>query len=99
AAANRSITVVDLNADAFPDIVCMSGNTSVAAFINRGNGTFFSPTNTTFPIDSIYLSDPRAGDFDGDGFPDLALLTVVGSAKTEEVILHGTGDGGFMLRQ
>jgi hypothetical protein len=91
AAATRGLVVADWNHDGFPDVACLSGSSSVAAFLNKGNGTFFSPTNTVFPISGVYLSGPCAGDFDKDGSPDLALITAVGSAKTEVVILHGSG--------
>lgn len=99
ATAGRGIAVGDWNGDFFPDVVCISGNNGVATFLNRGNGTLAAPTNTTVAIPSVYLSDPRPGDFDQDGILDLSLITAVGSSKSEAVILRGVGDGTFTLRQ
>ncbi len=74
-----------LNATAFP------GNTSVAVLLGNGDGTFAPAVSS--PSTSAPLSSVTAGDLNGDGNTDLAVITsgVPGSLY----VLLGNGDGTF----
>ncbi len=88
-------TVGDFNGDNKPDIAVASG-TAIAILLNQGSGVF--PTTAPTPI-ALPASDfgtaIATGDFNGDGFLDLAVtLSCCTNADTVE-ILNGKGDGTF----
>jgi len=59
--------------------------------LGRGDGTFAAPSTLHAGIQALAV---RSGDFNGDGKPDLAVVTdldVFGSVQ----ILLGNGDGSF----
>jgi sugar lactone lactonase YvrE len=99
----------DFNGDGIPDLAVLtqaynSGISylpiaAVSIFFGKGDGTFTSgPTTQTSLI--TYLSDPSmvAGDFNGDGKPDLAIVSYTDASagfSIAEVTLLGNGDGTF----
>jgi FG-GAP-like repeat/Putative Ig domain/Abnormal spindle-like microcephaly-assoc'd, ASPM-SPD-2-Hydin len=86
-------TVGDFNGDGKPDIAVVSSN-AIAVLLNQGGGVF--PTTPPTPIALPASSSASAiatGDFNGDGFLDLAV-TLPFSTDTVE-ILNGKGDGTF----
>jgi hypothetical protein len=84
----QSVIVADFNGDSRPDLaVGVDGQVSV--LLGNGDGTFQSHADTVIPSGSgfAFLS---AGDFNGDGKIDLAVL------DSELAILLGNGDGTFV---
>jgi hypothetical protein len=86
------VVAADLNGDQIPDLVVAnssSGSNSVSVLFGNGDGTFQAPVN--------YLvgngpSDIAIGDYDGDGHPDLAVVSMRSNDLT---ILLNDGQGGF----
>jgi hypothetical protein len=90
---NQAVAVGDFNGDGIPDLaVGQLGNGSpcctVSILPGAGDGTFSAPIN--FQVSST-ISLLLAGDFDGDGILDLAVVDSAGSITME----FGNGDGSF----
>ncbi len=91
------VVAADFNGDGLPDLALAGGNFMVV-LLGNGDGTF-----TQVPINSSSISGANrfvsmvAGDFDGDGIPDLAVLSednAQGGGQLVSVLL-GNGDGTF----
>jgi len=90
-----AIASADVNGDGKPDLIAGIANASsqnnasgsITVLLNAGNGTFNALTPVTAPNS---LAAIVAGDFNGDGKVDLALI---GGAAIQ--ILLGNGDGTF----
>ena len=87
----ESIAIGDFNGDGLPDIaVAISGinATSIAIFINNGNGAFQPYISIPSGFSSSAIIHVVAADFDGDGNADLAvtdgatLSVLLASGKT-----------------
>src|SRR6267143_1490081 len=93
----NSVVTADFNGDGKMDIaVTNRADNTVALLLGNGDGSFQDPvtyvvgSGLSFPISVI------AGDFNGDGFPDLAVANaLVGSDGGTISILLGNGDGSF----
>jgi uncharacterized protein (TIGR03437 family) len=97
--APGSVAIADVNGDGKPDLVVgLSPSTTtgiVAVLLGNGDGTFQNPTN--FPASGVVISVVVA-DFNGDGHPDIAYVTLGnsnGSGPNAINILLGNGSGGF----
>lgn len=96
----QSLLALDVNHDSKTDLVTVS-NTPTASgptvtmqlWISNGNGTF-TKGQTIYPLNqqTIQLSYGIAGDFDGDGNPDIALVYSAGAPTTVQV-WYGDGAG------
>jgi len=86
----------DFNGDGKPDIALLNTDLStnkvvISIFLNKGDGTFRGPVNTTTenPIGIFSV-----GDFDRDGTLDLVAPEVISDSQYIGVFL-GNGDGTF----
>jgi uncharacterized repeat protein (TIGR01451 family) len=70
AQTTRWIISEDFNNDAKPDLMALAGN-GLLVFPGDGTGHFGSPT--TFPSDAS--NSPVVADFNGDGRPDVAMVS------------------------
>lgn len=86
-----SLLAVDLNGDGRLDLVALntSYNGFVGVFLGNGNGTFQAPVSYGDPS-IIYADSFVAGDFNGDGVPDIAVIY-----WTSVTVLVGNGDGSL----
>ena len=89
---NLAVTVADFNHDGRPDIAAAAYNDSgfgyVTTLLGNGDGTFQTHRDS-YPAAFVPLSI-SAGDFDGDGQPDLVTVNY-GTASA----YLGNGDGTF----
>lgn len=91
------VLVRDFNGDGIPDILVGVGN-YLEVYLGNGDGTFGLAPNS--PFTSTYYSSYSgngmtplvAGDFNGDGIPDIAYFTTNGVGF---YVLLGNGDGTF----
>jgi hypothetical protein len=92
-----SVVVADFNGDGIGDLATVNNGqnagTTVAVFLGNGSGGFTPAAGSPFAAGDA----PRslvAGDFNGDGVPDLAVLNWYPTPNTVTVLL-GNGTGGF----
>lgn len=87
-----SVAVGDFNGDGYPDLALANLNgTGVTVLLGNGKGGFTAAPGSPFAAGN----DPSfvaVGDFNGDGFPDLAVTNLNGKSVT---VLLGNGTGGF----
>jgi hypothetical protein len=92
------IDVADFNGDTIQDLVvaiALNGSRT-AVLIGNGDGSFRAPLIITEP--NLNVPQYQAvGDYNGDGFQDLALALGDGNTGLME-ILNGNGDGTFQPR-
>jgi hypothetical protein len=81
------VGVGDFNRDGTLDIVSENANAGLSVFLGNGDGSFQSPQNYDA---GLYPSGVALGDFNGDGFPDLAVAGASGTSTVS--VLINTGD-------
>jgi hypothetical protein len=93
----RSIAAGDFNHDGYPDLaVADFTNGEVWVLLNDGTaspGTFGTPVS--YPVGSEPFS-VAVGDFNGDGYPDLAVANAL-SGKVSVLLNSGAGSPGTFL--
>ena len=94
----------DFNGDGIPDLAIISSDNSsyggpftIAVFLGNGDGTFRAGP-TIQPSDMQVYPCMISGDFNGDGKPDLAILSWGLSSTSYLTILLGNGDGSFTAK-
>lgn len=95
---NSYVTAADVNGDGKPDLVVDAVSTygsayNLLVFLGNGDGTFRGPV---FGPSVYYSSQTVVADFNGDGKPDIAVLTSA-SSSSAIAFLAGNGDGTFVL--
>ena len=91
-----SVAVGDFNADGYDDLVTANeyNGRTVSVLLNDGDGDGSFGGDTLFQV-GIAPQGVAVGDFNSDGFDDLA---VTGSFEGFVSVLLGTGTGGFGMR-
>jgi VCBS repeat-containing protein len=89
--ATSALITVDVNGDGAPDIVVAKNGGPSELWINNGNGTFSSNLQTFFLSGQTVTNNTAvvAGDFNGDGSPDLAFLHVLTQYPDPNVVTIG----------
>ncbi|MGA7743634.1 MAG: VCBS repeat-containing protein [Polyangia bacterium] len=96
---DTSIAVGDFNGDGHPDVVvtawgngtpstAASGAVRASVFLNQGNGAFAPAASYNTDMEATSVA---VGDFNGDGKPDFAVLTVLDQID----LFVNQGDGTF----
>ena len=94
-----SLVVGDFNRDGRPDLAvgntvpntCVT-HTFASLFLNRGDGTFGSPTHVPTTATPVAMA---TGDLNRDGWTDLAFITVA-LADTVTVLINDRSGSGFL---
>ncbi|AXC13623.1 putative aggregation factor core protein MAFp3, isoform C [Acidisarcina polymorpha] len=82
-----STVILDVNGDGKPDFVTAGGTLGI--LLGNGDGTFAAPTaSNQYVIDPAGYNSLLAGDFNGDGKQDLALL---GATYVQVSLFFGNG--------
>lgn len=89
-------TTVDINNDGNTDIVGFTSTSGKnAVFLNNGHGSFkFSKEIDTGLSSNVRVEETTSGDFNGDGFKDLAIMGVnhnEGYNKTLRILINKNG--------
>lgn len=98
--APQSIQIADFNGDGIPDIAVLNLGTStmsIAVLVGNGDGTFQNPVITNLNLPSLGAQSTMvAGDFDGNGRADVAVIIPQPQVNTSAIaVLLGNGDGTF----
>ena len=89
-----SVAVGDFNGDGIPDIVTANYNSNnVTVLLGNGSGGFTAASGSPFTVGTSPAS-VAVGDFNGDGYTDIATANYVGNNIT---VLLGNGAGAFTV--
>jgi uncharacterized protein (TIGR03437 family) len=87
------LTILDLNRDGFEDLALTQGS-GLIILTGLGNGTFLTSSST--PANLAVSYGIRSGDFDGNGWADLAVVN--GAPLSNVVIFFNNGLSSFIQR-
>ncbi len=88
----QTLAIGDLNGDGHPDLVVAdfrASNSHIFVLLGNGLGGFSAPTAFAAPNDDQF---PVIGDFNGDGKPDVAVIS---SNAAAAAVMLGDGMGGL----
>ncbi|MEQ8763414.1 MAG: VCBS repeat-containing protein [Planctomycetota bacterium] len=86
--------VVDLDRNGTDDLILseqLFGQVEIHMTDGEGNATRTAIHSLSDPINSM-----RGGDFDGDGWPDLALILVLPDGSAQLAVMFNNGSGGLL---
>jgi hypothetical protein len=95
--SSATIVAADLNSDGKPDLCVGDQSGNLWVLLGNGDGTFQAPVSSSMGPGSPTAVYMAAGDFNGDGKPDIAA-TVALQGDPEDgavLVLLGNGDGTF----
>ncbi len=73
----HSAIATDLNGDGLPDLVVMNDRAGLSPIYRNDGGGLFSEVSKKSGVENqSWAMSAIAGDYDGDGFPDLALTNI-----------------------
>lgn len=95
-------SVIDFNLDGIPDLVIqvpqLSGTVVLYSFRGNGDGSLAQVSNVMLGPAGVTPYLLVTGDFDHDGFPDIAAVGGTGE-PFEVVYLFGNGQGDFVVQR
>ncbi len=93
------VVIADLNGDGYPDLAVANvssftaAGSTISVFPGNGDGTF-GPAIQYDPVGQpIYLM--VAGDFNGDGLPDLVFTSEADTSPSQVGVIFGAANGTF----
>lgn len=89
--ARITFLTADFNNDGHPDVATVDANGGIAVSLNDGSGHFGTPVMTAPSLTSLGALGVVATDLNGDGFPDLVVLT----QNSQLVVLINQKNGAF----
>ena len=91
------ILPADVNGDGRPDLFARVNSTGVFLLLNNGDGNFNLSDTTAggLPVNQFFQPFLGAGDWDGDGRPDLALKDTRDSFAVKMIIVPVTAEARF----
>jgi prepilin-type N-terminal cleavage/methylation domain-containing protein len=92
-----SVVAGDFNVDGSTDIACTTLDGNVLFYANDGTGTLINSNYLTYPGTHLrYMYMSGISDFNGDGFPDLAIAGTTTDMSVHEFqpLLHPGAGGG-----
>jgi hypothetical protein len=89
--ATHSVAWADFDNDGWLDVFVAHELTPSQLFRNRGDGTFEDVTARAGVGSTAFTKGVVAGDYDGNGFPDLYLSNMFG----DNILFRNNGDGTF----
>jgi hypothetical protein len=89
--ARIAFLTADFNNDGHPDLATVDANGGVAVSLNDGSGRFGTPVMTAPSLTSLNALGVVATDLNGDGFPDIVVLT----QNSQIVVLTNQKNGAF----
>jgi hypothetical protein len=94
-----SITSADFNGDGYPDLAVTNNISSptVTILSNNKSGGFKAASGSSVSVGGTDPFGIVAGDFNGDGHPDLAVTGGSGNTVGTVSILTNNGSGGFTV--
>jgi hypothetical protein len=86
--------IADFNGDGIPDLaIPLYGSNDIAILLGKGDGTFAAPVMVSVLGTIVGIEQIVVADFNGDGIPDLAVITNADNSTVD--ILLGNGDDTF----
>ncbi len=90
-----AFAINDFNGDGNPDIASVHPSGSIRTLLGNGLGDF--PVVEESGVDDLIPQSVAAGEFDGDGIPDLVVTSQYLTGVNDAAVFHGNGDGTFSL--